>query len=65
MVMLQVLCLHLKRFRFTSFLRSKVDVYVEFPLKGLDISPYVNQVQCRIELMYHFYITFSLLKHRV
>ena len=47
-IALQVLCLHLKRFRFTSFLRSKVDVYVEFPLKGLDISPYVNQVPCHV-----------------
>ena len=38
-----VLCLHLKRFHFISFLRSKIDIYVEFPLKGLDISPYVNR----------------------
>ncbi|XP_060933364.1 ubiquitin carboxyl-terminal hydrolase 3 [Limanda limanda] len=37
----KVLCLHLKRFHWTAFLRNKVDTYVEFPLKGLDMSGYL------------------------
>ncbi|XP_045893253.1 ubiquitin carboxyl-terminal hydrolase 3 [Micropterus dolomieu] len=37
----KVLCLHLKRFHWTAFLRNKVDTYVEFPLKGLDMRSYL------------------------
>ncbi|KAM9754147.1 ubiquitin carboxyl-terminal hydrolase 3 [Menidia menidia] len=37
----KVLCLHLKRFHWTAFLRNKVDTYVEFPLKGLDMRNYL------------------------
>lgn len=37
----KVLCLHLKRFHWTAFLRNKVDTYVEFPLTGLDMRGYL------------------------
>ncbi|XP_061825433.1 ubiquitin carboxyl-terminal hydrolase 3 [Nerophis lumbriciformis] len=37
----KVLCLHLKRFHWTAFLRNKVDTYVEFPLKDLDMKGYL------------------------
>jgi len=36
-----VLCLHLKRFRWNSHFRTKVDSVVEFPLKNLDMSKFV------------------------
>ena len=36
-----VLCLHLKRFRYTSGSRTKVDTFVRFPVKDLDMNPYV------------------------
>uniref|UniRef100_W5LF38 Ubiquitin carboxyl-terminal hydrolase n=2 Tax=Astyanax mexicanus TaxID=7994 RepID=W5LF38_ASTMX len=37
----KVLCLHLKRFHWTAFLRNKVDTYVEFPLRGLDMKRFL------------------------
>uniref|UniRef100_A0A6Q2XSQ1 Ubiquitin carboxyl-terminal hydrolase n=1 Tax=Esox lucius TaxID=8010 RepID=A0A6Q2XSQ1_ESOLU len=37
----KVLCLHLKRFHWTSYLRNKVDTYVEFPLRDLDMRGYL------------------------
>lgn len=40
-----VLCLHLKRFKFQAFHRSKVDTYVQFPVRGLDMSPYCMKDQ--------------------
>ncbi|KAG2470850.1 UBP3 hydrolase, partial [Polypterus senegalus] len=33
----KVLCLHLKRFHWTAYLRNKVDTYVEFPLRDLNM----------------------------
>uniref|UniRef100_A0A673YU20 Ubiquitin carboxyl-terminal hydrolase n=1 Tax=Salmo trutta TaxID=8032 RepID=A0A673YU20_SALTR len=39
----KVLCLHLKRFHWTSYLRNKVTTYVEFPLRGLDMRGYLLQ----------------------
>ncbi|XP_065188483.1 ubiquitin carboxyl-terminal hydrolase 3-like [Sycon ciliatum] len=37
-----VLCLHLKRFRYALSARSKLDLFVEFPLEGLDLKDFMS-----------------------
>lgn len=37
----KVLCLHLKRFHWTTFFRNKVDTYVKFPMRSLDMRGYL------------------------
>lgn len=44
----EVLCIHLKRFRMYEFngsmgYSSKISQYVQFPLDGLDIRPYMHK----------------------
>ncbi len=36
-----MLCLHLKRFKYTNTYRSKLDMHVEFPIKDLDMSNFI------------------------
>lgn len=56
----QVLCLHLKRFHWTAFLRNKVDTYVEFPLKGLDMRCYLLEVSLNMTSPHQRQIAVSL-----
>uniref|UniRef100_U5EYW5 Ubiquitin carboxyl-terminal hydrolase n=1 Tax=Corethrella appendiculata TaxID=1370023 RepID=U5EYW5_9DIPT len=36
-----VLCLHIKRFRWNNFYRTKIDLRISFPINSLDMSQYV------------------------
>ncbi|XP_004929606.1 ubiquitin carboxyl-terminal hydrolase 3 [Bombyx mori] len=40
-----VLCLHLKRFRWHNYFRTKVDTSISFPLRALDVSRFVRDVR--------------------
>lgn len=39
----EVLCIHLKRFRFDAYFSSKISRRIQFPLTGLDMSGYLKQ----------------------
>ena len=38
----EVLCVHLKRFRHEYLLSSKVSTYVQFPMEGLSLAPFLR-----------------------
>lgn len=40
---LQILCIHLKRFRHEVMFSSKINSYVSFPLEGLDMQPFLHK----------------------
>jgi len=40
-----VLCLHVKRFRWTAYARTKLDNHIEFPVTGMDMSGYLLRNQ--------------------
>lgn len=46
-----VLVLHLKRFTFSTFRRSKITTSVDFPLNEFDISPYISN-SCKLEALF-------------
>lgn len=41
-IFVQILCLHLKRFRWDKTCRTKVHTYIKFPMQSLDMSPYFD-----------------------
>jgi len=40
----EVLCIHLKRFRFDSYFSTKISRHIAFPLNDLDMSAYLKEV---------------------
>lgn len=39
--LLQILCIHLKRFRHELMFSTKISTHVSFPLEGLDLQPFL------------------------
>jgi len=39
--LLQILCVHLKRFRHELMFSTKISTHVSFPLEGLDLQPFL------------------------
>lgn len=40
-LLLQILCIHLKRFRHELMFSTKISTHVSFPLEGLDLQPFL------------------------
>ena len=40
----QVLCLHVKRFKWVTSFRQKLETYIEFPLTNLDMNKYILDI---------------------
>lgn len=41
--LLQILCIHLKRFRHELMFSTKISTHVSFPLEGLDVQPFLTK----------------------
>ncbi|XP_077452121.1 ubiquitin carboxyl-terminal hydrolase 3 [Stigmatopora argus] len=59
----KVLCLHLKRFHWTAFLRNKVDTYVEFPLKDLDMKGFLLEPDSLLAGSYSYDLAAIVVHH--
>uniref|UniRef100_A0A7S3EKM0 ubiquitinyl hydrolase 1 n=3 Tax=Rhodosorus marinus TaxID=101924 RepID=A0A7S3EKM0_9RHOD len=51
----EFLVIHLKRFSYTTWNRNKVDVFVDFPLTGLDMKPFLPPGSAFQENVYDLY----------
>lgn len=62
-----VLCLHLKRFRYSQHARTKVDTFVRFPIKDLNMSSYLlkspGQKPSRMSTKAHIYDLAAVVVH--
>ena len=47
----QVLCLHLKRFRYTPHGRTKVDTFVRFPIEELNMNSYLLSLPGQVSII--------------
>ena len=48
---LQVLCIHLKRFRFDAYFSSKISRHIAFPLHNLDLGPHLRDCEPPLQLI--------------
>ena len=44
-ILVQVLCVHLKRLRFDAYFSSKISRHIAFPLNDLDMGPYLKDCE--------------------
>ena len=60
---LQILILHLKRFSQGKYRRKKLDTFVDFPLTGLDMSPYLVDGSPQKAVPGNLYDLFAVCRH--
>lgn len=52
-----ILVIHLKRFSYSRFLKSKLETYVDFPIDDLDLSTYISHKDSQLSHRYVLYAT--------
>ena len=58
-----ILVLHIKRFNYTAYTRDKISALVSFPVKGLDLTPFVSHPSDRTTLQRPVYDLYGVSNH--
>ncbi|MCL7044181.1 hypothetical protein MKW94_030699 [Papaver nudicaule] len=56
----EILVFHLKRFSYSRYLKNKLDTFVNFPIRNLDLSKYVRS---KDDPLSHFYELYAISNH--
>ena len=59
----EVLCIHLKRFRFDAYISTKISRRISFPLTGLDLKAFMKQEPQKDTHKNHVYDLNAVITH--
>jgi len=58
----EILVVHLKRFSYSRYMKNKLDTFVNFPVRNLDLSKYVKQNAAAAQQS-HMYELYAVSNH--
>lgn len=64
-VLPEVLTIHLKRFRHEPLFSSKISSHISFPIRGLDMKPWLTRGKMHFHLNQKEHVSQMILLHRL
>lgn len=59
----EILVVHLKRFSYSRYMKNKLDTFVNFPIRNLDLSKYVNPAALEPNPQLYTYELYAVINH--